>query len=156
MSSPEPVDRNALTERLFALDEPQNRPLFSVPWAEDEQSGRIVIYDPDPGLYRPRRGRPRRMDPSAPVRKRKPSCPKSLRDAVYERDGWICQLCACQVIRAEASIDQILPRALGGSYVEDNVQLACQPCNERKADQLVPRFAYAPRERLRELGIIPE
>lgn len=155
MSSPEPIDRNALAERLFALDEPRARPQFSVPWAEDEQAGRIQVYEPEQSLYRPARGRPRRMDPSALQRPRRLSCPKPLRLLIIKRDGGICQLCGEQV--KDPSIDRIIPGSLGGKYTEDNCQLTCSECNSRKSSLLVLRFAYASRARkaaLRAQGLI--
>jgi 5-methylcytosine-specific restriction endonuclease McrA len=140
MSSEPLRDRPDLSERLFIV-EPPGRPAFSVPWAEDEVRGRVEIYDPAQPLYRPARGRPRRMDPSAPRRRRAPSCPKALRELIYERDQGICQLCAWKVFKP--SIDRIIPGSMGGRYTEDNCQLACQACNTRKGSQLVEKFAYA-------------
>jgi hypothetical protein len=144
-SRQERVDRNAVAERLFALDEPASRPQFSAPWAEDEQSGRIQVYEP---------GLPRLIRKSKKSRARQPAgsavvCSKSLRALIYERDAGICQLCAEIVV--EPSIDRIIPGSLGGLYVEDNCQLACSGCNGRKGSLLVLRFAYASRVRRADL-----
>lgn len=59
---------------------------------------------------------------------------------VYERDGWQCQLCGGAVDpqlkgssdRLAPSLDHIVPLALGGEHVIDNVQLAHLGCNSRK------------------------
>ena len=39
-----------------------------------------------------------------------------------------------------ATIDHRLPLARGGTDRQDNLQAACQLCNNRKADNLVTRF----------------
>ncbi|NJP96392.1 HNH endonuclease [Nonomuraea sp. FMUSA5-5] len=61
---------------------------------------------------------------------------------VCERDGWICQLCFYEVDREaqwphplSAAIDHIVPIAVGGPDILDNVQLAHQGCNWRKSSK---------------------
>lgn len=63
--------------------------------------------------------------------------------AIFERDGWVCQLCNSPVLRfvrhphpRSPSIDHILPVALGGQHVESNVQLAHLGCNSAKGDRV--------------------
>lgn len=58
---------------------------------------------------------------------------------VFERDGWICQLCTEPVDRMLAypdpmsqSLDHVIPLSRGGHHVWDNVQLAHLICNTRK------------------------
>lgn len=58
---------------------------------------------------------------------------------VYERDGWVCGLCALPVDQGAAwpaplspSLDHILPLSKGGHHVLSNVQLAHLSCNVRK------------------------
>lgn len=58
---------------------------------------------------------------------------------VFERDGWICQLCTEPVDRMLAypdpmsqSLDHVIPLSRGGHHVWDNVQLAHLICNNRK------------------------
>lgn len=59
---------------------------------------------------------------------------------VFERDGWICQLCNGPVDRNPIKgtdpktpvLDHIKPEALGGTYTYDNVQTAHHRCNSRK------------------------
>ena len=62
------------------------------------------------------------------------------REAIFERDGWICQLCGKPVnpgIRfpdpMSPSLDHIHPLALGGQHIPDNLQLAHYGCNSRKS-----------------------
>lgn len=63
---------------------------------------------------------------------------------VFERDGWVCQLCHKKVDRelkwpdpGSASLDHIEPRALGGEHVLSNVHLAHLRCNLSKHTRAV-------------------
>lgn len=63
------------------------------------------------------------------------------RTAVYERDGWVCQLCSDPVDATEkhpspwsASIDHIQPRAHGGDTSLANLRLAHRWCNSIRSD----------------------
>lgn len=66
-----------------------------------------------------------------------------LRDDIFERDGWVCQLCGEPIDRQyvspsmlAASIDHILPIARGGGDTPDNVQASHRICNTRKGARL--------------------
>lgn len=59
---------------------------------------------------------------------------------IFERDKWICQVCRRKVNRnlsypnpMSASLDHILPMALGGGHTQANVQLAHLRCNIKKS-----------------------
>lgn len=61
------------------------------------------------------------------------------RAEIFERDGWICQLCLAPVDRsatfpdpASVSLDHIIPIARGGKHSRANSQTACLGCNVRK------------------------
>ena len=61
------------------------------------------------------------------------------RRAIFERDGWVCQLCGgaidpeCQYPSPQSpSLDHIVPLAKGGSHTQGNVQAAHLFCNMRK------------------------
>lgn len=61
------------------------------------------------------------------------------RSKVYERDGWICQVCGLLVDpalrhpnRMAASLDHRVPLARGGTHTFANCQLAHFSCNARK------------------------
>lgn len=61
------------------------------------------------------------------------------RGRIFERDGWICQLCGKKVPRdrlaphpLSASLDHIVPLAAGGTHEPANVQLAHFRCNSLK------------------------
>jgi 5-methylcytosine-specific restriction endonuclease McrA len=68
------------------------------------------------------------------------------RDDVFDRDGWHCQLCQCDLLRKwtynkttlaphpkNATIDHIVPMSKGGADAEWNVQACCFECNGRKS-----------------------
>ncbi|MCK4818291.1 HNH endonuclease [bacterium] len=55
---------------------------------------------------------------------------------IYERDRWKCGICFKKVNKnlkypnpMSASLDHIVPLALGGTHTRDNVQLAHLKCN---------------------------
>lgn len=68
---------------------------------------------------------------------------------VFERDGWVCRLCGAPTDREAvvpaaraATVDHILPVALGGEHVYSNVQCAHFICNVRKGAD-VDQLAFA-------------
>lgn len=63
---------------------------------------------------------------------------------IFERDGWICQICSEPVDRGarfpdpnSPSLDHIIPIARGGKHSRANAQTACLGCNVRKGDRLI-------------------
>lgn len=48
-----------------------------------------------------------------------------------------CSYCGCELNWGTATLDHVVPRSKGGTDSMDNLVLACQPCNVRKADQLL-------------------
>lgn len=71
------------------------------------------------------------------------------RQEIFERDGWVCQLCHEPVDRSlvfphkmAASLDHIVPLARGGKHEPSNTQLAHFICNSAKRDRTtLPRSA---------------
>jgi 5-methylcytosine-specific restriction endonuclease McrA len=66
------------------------------------------------------------------------------RIVVFERDGYICQLCGIECstkvdwpAKNFATLDHIIPLAKGGTHEYANVQLLCLPCNCSKQDRLI-------------------
>ena len=60
----------------------------------------------------------------------------ALRTSIYERDGWVCQLCGDPVdreaaprTRGYASLDHVIPRSHGGPDEASNLRLAHMGCN---------------------------
>lgn len=62
--------------------------------------------------------------------------------AVFERDGWICQICGSRTPQKyrgtyhdrAPELDHIFPLAKGGEHSMANTQCACRACNIHKAD----------------------
>lgn len=61
------------------------------------------------------------------------------RNAVFERDAWVCGLCASPVDRGlqyphpmSASLDHVVPLSRGGSHIPENVQCSHLTCNLSK------------------------
>lgn len=63
--------------------------------------------------------------------------------AVFERDGWLCQICDEEIDRSRiypdpgaATLDHRIPVSLGGRHTYENVQCAHFGCNSRKSNKL--------------------
>lgn len=57
------------------------------------------------------------------------------------RDGAVCFYCGrsfdkLSELLDEATLDHWIPQALGGGSDQENLRLACEPCNAAKADRL--------------------
>lgn len=68
--------------------------------------------------------------------------------AIFQRDGWRCQLCGTPVPRTAkvpdhraATVDHIVPLAHGGSDTWANVRLAHFICNSRRGVGGLPKFS---------------
>lgn len=64
---------------------------------------------------------------------------KFSRESVFERDGWVCGICGEHIDRGASfpdplsvSLDHIIPLAMGGGHVRENVQCSHLVCNMRK------------------------
>lgn len=63
---------------------------------------------------------------------------------VFDRDGWVCQICGIETPRdrrgtcaADApELDHIHPLSKGGAHTHANTQCACRSCNSMKSDAL--------------------
>jgi len=53
---------------------------------------------------------------------------RKIRQRILDRDGHTCQVCGMN----GNSVDHIIPRNLGGSYEEWNLQTLCISCNSAK------------------------
>jgi hypothetical protein len=58
---------------------------------------------------------------------------KRLRFEVLRRDGFRCTYCGATPAEAELHIDHVVPVALGGTDIPENLTTACADCNEGKA-----------------------
>ena len=51
---------------------------------------------------------------------------------LFTKQGGMCANCKTDGVDVAWHLDHIMPLALGGAHMEDNVQVLCQPCNNRK------------------------
>jgi 5-methylcytosine-specific restriction endonuclease McrA len=72
----------------------------------------------------------------SPRRSRKAGA-KYTKNNVYLRDRGCCQYCGINLPKADATLDHVLPRALGGKTSWKNTVIACRYCNGRKGDKML-------------------
>jgi 5-methylcytosine-specific restriction endonuclease McrA len=77
--------------------------------------------------------------------------PKFCRRNVLLRDRLNCQYCGERFESHELTYDHVVPRALGGKTVWENVVAACVRCNAEKANSL-PH--YSGRKRVAKRGLM--
>lgn len=58
---------------------------------------------------------------------------KRLRFEILRRDGFRCTYCGETPSEAELHVDHVVPQALGGQDIPENLVTACEPCNSGKA-----------------------
>jgi len=63
--------------------------------------------------------------------------PRFTRSTLFNRDNWCCQYCNVKLDSKTATVDHILPRALGGRTSWLNCVTSCKPCNKKKANSLL-------------------
>jgi 5-methylcytosine-specific restriction endonuclease McrA len=73
------------------------------------------------------------------TRRFRPSIPKSVSRAAYQRDSYSCVLCGLEGIGETHeektkgfALDHIVPHAAGGSSNLENLQVLCRKCNRDK------------------------
>jgi hypothetical protein len=59
-----------------------------------------------------------------------------LTNVARRQGGWHCHYCRESLLAAEATLDHVVPRSLGGRDVLRNLVLACACCNAAKSDAL--------------------
>ena len=67
--------------------------------------------------------------------------PKSLREQVSKSAKFRCGYCLTSeaIVGSPMELDHLIPEALGGLTMEDNLWLACSLCNHHKADRIGAR-----------------
>lgn len=64
---------------------------------------------------------------------------------IFERDGWICQLCGCKT-RPDykntnhslyPNLDHIIPLSKNGAHSRFNTQCSCHQCNMEKSNKII-------------------
>lgn len=88
-------------------------------------------------------------------------------DGIYSREKGRCAYCETKLEREESTMDHVIPMSKGGPRTWDNIVLACEPCNRKKADRtpsgagmrlkFIPKApGYVPVTVLPEAGSPPE
>lgn len=65
----------------------------------------------------------------------------AMRAAAFARDRYRCRYCGMSGVRLEA--DHVVPVALGGPSVLDNLATACKPCNRSKGAKTLEEWMGA-------------
>lgn len=61
---------------------------------------------------------------------------KRLRFEILRRDNFQCRYCGAKPPQAQLRIDHVIPEALGGQTVPENLVTSCEPCNSGKTSTL--------------------
>ena len=69
--------------------------------------------------------------------------PRAVRLAIYERDGWVCQLCGGPVDaalspndRMGATLDHVVPQSVRVDHSSANLRLAHRACNSARGNRV--------------------
>src|SRR5690349_20242374 len=83
-------------------------------------------------------GRNRRKEEQRQGRVSKPTAHDApgQRVRIIERDCATCYMCHRKLAFEEITLDHVRPRSRGGSEEDENLRVACEPCNNRKGDRL--------------------
>lgn len=103
--------------------------------AELIEAGLVVLYGDDlayiPGFEKHQHVNPRETESSLPdpegyVAAGPRKVGKTLREAVFERDGYKCVRCGSD---DRIEVDHILPQSCGGPHIIENLRTLCKSCN---------------------------
>jgi 5-methylcytosine-specific restriction endonuclease McrA len=69
---------------------------------------------------------------------------RTLRLAILERDGYICQECGKETQGADATVDHIIPAQITGTpnNSPSNLRTLCRSCNSAKGTSMLKRLAF--------------
>lgn|GEM_PF-6154549 len=84
-----------------------------------------------------------RLRPTPPASRSKGFCKWFRRKA--HRQHPYCQWCGCRLEFGLATVDHVVPLALGGTSRSTNLVLSCEPCNVAKGGELPKRRPRGPR-----------
>lgn len=51
---------------------------------------------------------------------------------IFNRDLWVCYMCYKDVDKTDATVDHIVPKALGGLSCKSNLMTCCRSCNLKR------------------------
>lgn len=73
-------------------------------------------------------------------KKKRKQYSQEVRELIYRQADGYCQLCGKKLTYNQATLDHIIPLAMGGSNSVDNLQLSCIQCNRLKGSILPETF----------------
>ena len=56
--------------------------------------------------------------------------------ALAVRDGWLCFYCTKELTVKTATIEHVIPVALGGEHRIENLRLSCMNCNVKRGHEI--------------------
>lgn len=77
---------------------------------------------------------------------------KSKKKTLMERDGSHCYWCRKTLTLKTATFEHIVPHSRGGSLANDNLVLACQPCNLARGNMTFEAYENLCRSRILQLA----
>ena len=70
--------------------------------------------------------------------------PLWVRQLIYRRDGYACQLCGKRLFGQRMELDHVLPWSAGGPDLAYNLRTTCQPCNQGRSNYRDSSPTYLP------------
>jgi 5-methylcytosine-specific restriction endonuclease McrA len=67
---------------------------------------------------------------------------EKTRQAVLDRDGWVCTSCGKTLIGFDATADHVTPTVQGGPSEAWNLVAMCRSCNSSKNDRVLTRTSF--------------
>lgn len=74
------------------------------------------------------------------ISKKQNSLKQRYGEALYNQANCRCQLCGRKITYQDATVDHIMPKAMGGVNDVSNLQIACYACNQLKGSVLPDSF----------------
>lgn len=86
--------------------------------------------------YKPKSKKNGQVSALIRARRHKAHVSQVNRRKIIERDCSTCYMCGRKLSYTELVIDYVIPISRGGSHSEDNLAVACTPCNLRIGSKL--------------------
>jgi 5-methylcytosine-specific restriction endonuclease McrA len=77
---------------------------------------------------------------AGPGSRKKRAWVRRVRSNIYRRDGGRCVWCDRHLDMRDATLDHVTPKSAGGGNTQQNLVLACSPCNFSRGNR--PAWAF--------------